>query len=61
MSPSKQISIIDKMMKEEINALKTLPHEEAKKRAQDGLVKAGIIGNSGKVNKPYKRGFSNND
>ena len=48
-----QANAIVSVLKEEINHLKSLPKDEAKAEAHKGLVKVGIIDESGNYSAPY--------
>lgn len=48
-----QANAIVSILKEEINHLKALPRDEAKAEAHKGLVKVGIIDESGNYTAPY--------
>ncbi len=48
-----QANAIVSVLKEEINYLKSLPKDEAKEEAHKGLVKVGIIDESGNYTAPY--------
>lgn len=53
LSYGEQADIISKILKMEIDRLKSLPVEEAKKEAHRGLMEIGFIDNDGNVTEPY--------
>ena len=54
-SYSKQCELIAEHFREETALLKSLPPEEAKKKAHDDLVKIGLINEDGTLTEPYKK------
>ena len=48
-----KMNLIASKLKEQINRLDALPEEDAKREAHEGLVRVGIIDNSGNLTPPY--------
>ncbi len=59
MSSREQVMFLKKEMEKEIKELNSMDTPQAKERAQDALVRIGIITDTGKVRKPYTGGFVN--
>lgn len=53
LSYGEQINVIAQILKEEIDKLNSLPADEAKKEARNGLRKVGIIDDEGNYTAPY--------
>ena len=53
LSYAQQANILAEFIKNEIDRLDSLPKEEAKKEARQGLQRAGIIDENGEYTEPY--------
>ena len=55
MSYGDQMDAISAAFQREIDELESLPPEEAKKKAKEGLVKIGLIDDDGNLTEPYRK------
>ncbi len=53
LSYGQQVNILADFIRNEIKRLDSLPKEEAKKEARQGLQRAGIIDENGEYTEPY--------
>ena len=52
-SYGEQAEIISDVLRKEVERLKSLPRDEAKKEARKGLMKVGIVDSDGNFTAPY--------